>query len=164
MGTLMKYSIRLIQESDNAHVANVIRTVMREFGAVGEGYSIVDPEVDDMFGNYADETSCYYVVESGGVISGGAGIAPLQGGVVTTCELRKMFFLPELRGLGLGRQLITKLMGEARTRGFTTCYLETLERMERANSLYQKIGFKLLEGPLGNTGHCSCELWYAMKL
>ena len=105
----MNYSIRLIQESDNAQVANVIRTVMTEYGAVGEGYSIVDAEVDEMFGNYADEKSCYYVIEKGGVVSGGAGIAPLLGGTPTTCELRKMFFMPELRGLGLGRQLLLTL-------------------------------------------------------
>lgn len=160
----MKCSIRLIQEPDNAQVANVIRTVMTEYGAVGEGYSIADAEVDDMFGNYADEKSCYYVIDNGGVISGGAGIAPLVGGAATTCELRKMFFMPELRGRGLGRQLITLLMDEARTRRFALCYLETLERMERANLLYKKAGFKLLEGPLGNTGHCSCELCYALEL
>lgn len=160
----MNYSIRLIQESDNAQVANVIRTVMTEYGAVGEGYSIVDAEVDEMFGNYADEKSCYYVIEKGGVVSGGAGIAPLLGGTPTTCELRKMFFMPELRGLGLGRQLLLTLLDEARSRGFETCYLETLERMERANSLYQKVGFRLLDGPLGSTGHCSCELWYALQL
>lgn len=160
----MEYSIRAIEKADNVHVANVIRRVMTEFGAVGKGYSIEDAEVDEMFENYGDERSCYYVVEKDDAISGGAGIAPLAGGDASICELRKMFFLPELRGLGLGKRLIELLMEEARSRGFETCYLETLERMERANTLYQKTGFELLDGPIGDTGHCSCELWYALKL
>ena len=34
-------------------------------------------------------------------VVGGAGYAPLTGGDPGTCELRKMYFFPELRGLGI---------------------------------------------------------------
>lgn len=158
------FEIRPIRKKDNAQVANVIRTVMSEFGAVGEGYSIVDPEVDDMYGSYRDSHSCYYVIEHDRAIVGCGGIAPLKGGPKLTCELRKMFFLPETRGRGLGYRLLSLLMEQARKRGFDRCYLETLHRMERASRLYREFGFEPRVKPLGNTGHCACECWYELRL
>ena len=158
------YSIRLIQKKDNAHVARLIRQVLTEFQAVGEGYSIGDPEIEDMFGSYRNGRSCYYVIAHDDQIAGCGGIAPLKGGDKFTCELRKMFFLPETRGRGLGRRLLLQLMDEARNRGYKKCYLETLDRMSQANELYRKNGFELLDKPVGKTGHCSCDRWYLLHL
>lgn len=158
------YTIRLIQKQDTAQVARIIRDVLTEFQAVGEGYSIVDPEIDNMFGSYRDKRSCYYVIEVKNKIVGCGGIAALEGGDQQTCELRKMFFLPTTRGLGLGRRLLLLLMDEARNRDYKKCYLETLDRMWGANELYRKNGFKLLKKPLGKTGHAKCDRWYAMTL
>ncbi len=158
------YTLRLIRKQDNVQVARVIRSVLTEFQAVGTGYSINDPEIDDMSGNYRNQRSCYYVIAHSGEVVGGGGIGPLKGGDKFTCELRKMFFLPSARGLGLGRRLLLNLMDEARKRGYQRCYLETLDRMWGANELYRKNGFELLEKPLGKTGHCSCDRWYVLNL
>ena len=156
--------IRPIQKRDNAQVAQVIRDVMTEFGAVGDGYSIGDVEVDDMLGHYQDKQSCYYVIADDDSIVGCGGIGLLQGGGKSTCELRKMFFKQEIRGIGLGYRLLSLLMDEAGKRGYKKCYLETLDRMDRANDLYLKNGFKLLDGPKGKTGHCACDRWYMREL
>lgn len=158
------YTIRAIQKSDNPQIARVIRDVMTEFQAVGEGYSINDPEVDEMYGAYRNKQSCYFVIVEDQKVVGGGGIGPLKSGMKTTCELQKMFFLPEIRGLGLGRRLLLMLMEEAKKRGYTQCYLETLDRMWGANELYRKNGFQLLEKPQGNTGHCACDRWYVRDL
>ena len=158
------YVIRPIQKRDNSQVARIIREVMTEFQAIGQGYSIGDAEVDDMYGNYRDQRSCYYVVASDQQVVGGAGIAPLAGGGKQTCELRKMFFLPSVRGFGLGRKLLLLLLDQARQRRYKYCYLETLDRMWQANQLYQRNGFEQLDQPCGNTGHCSCDRWYKLKL
>ena len=156
--------IRPIQIQDNAPVARLIREVMIEFQAVGDGYSIVDPEVDEMYGSYRNHRSCYYVIVLDKEVVGCGGIAPLTGGDKFTCELRKMFFLTETRGLGLGRRLLLLLMNEARKRGYKKCYIETLDRMSLANHLYLESGFELLKTPIGNTGYCSCDRWYRMHL
>lgn len=158
------FAIRPVQKGDNVQLARVIREVMTEFKAVGEGYSINDPEVDDIFTNYRNDRSCYFVLVCDERVVGGGGIGPLAGGDKFTCELRKMFFLPEARGFGLGRRLLSQLMDEARHRGYRMCYLETLERMWQANELYCKNGFSRLDKPLGKTGHCSCDRWYACHL
>ena len=158
------YTIRSIQKRDNDQVARLIRTVMTEFRAVGDGYSIGDPEVDDMYGNYRNKRSCYYVVTSGDQVVGCGGLGPLDGGDKFTCEMRKMFFLRETRGIGLGRRLLLLLLDEARSRDYKKCYLETLDRMWQANELYQKNGFQLIEKPMGTTGHGSCDRWYLLHL
>jgi len=158
------FQIRKLKKRDNEQVARIIRTVMTEFDAIGEGYSIDDPEVGNMYASYRDKQSCYLVIESDGQIYGGGGIGPLKGGGEKTCELQKMFFLPEIRGIGFGRKLLSRLMDQARDRGYQECYLETLDRMWRANELYLKNGFRQLSRPKGETGHCACDRWYVMDL
>ena len=105
--------LRPMRESDNAVVAEIIRSVMTEFKAVGCGYSINDSEVDDMYAAYAPQGSAFYVVEAAGKVLGCGGYAPLTGGDKETCELRKMYFLSELRGTGMGEQMLSLCLREA---------------------------------------------------
>ncbi|CAM5486287.1 hypothetical protein RLIN73S_06581 [Rhodanobacter lindaniclasticus] len=64
---------------DDAAVAAIIRAVMPAFGADGPGFAIHDPEVDH-YAAYAQPRCSYFVVERGGVVVGGGGVAPLEGG------------------------------------------------------------------------------------
>ena len=158
-------SIRPIRPEDNAQVARIIRTVMTEYGAVGKGYSIEDPEVDAMYEAYADARSHFLVLETPeGQLVGCGGIAPLRGGDANTCELKKMYFYPEARGRGMGRQLVGQLEEAARQRGFGYMYLETIAAMQEANHLYRRLHFDALPGAMGNTGHSSCGLFYGKTL
>lgn len=159
------FTLRPIRPEDNPQVARIIRTVMTEYGAVGEGYSIEDPEVDAMYEAYNNDRSYFLVLETAsGQLAGCGGIAPLRGGGPDTCELKKMYFLPEARGQGQGRKLVTLLEAEAHRRGFRYMYLETIAAMKEANRLYQRLEFQALTGPMGNTGHTSCGLFYGKAL
>jgi putative acetyltransferase len=158
------YEIRPIEKRDNLQTARLIRDILTEFGAVGEGYSIIDPEIDNMSGNYRAKDCAYYVITKNDQVTGCGGIAPLVGADGDTCELRKMFFSSSIRGIGLGRKLLELLLDNARKRGFKKCYLETLDRMWAANKLYQRHGFKALDKPHGQTGHCGCDRWYMLDL
>ena len=164
MNNSSNLQIRLIKTDDNFAVADIIRLVMTEFQAVGCGYSINDSEIDDMHTAYALEGSAFYVVTLDDRILGCGGFGPLRGADEDTCELRKMYFKSELRGLGVGTKLLLVCLEEAKRIGFKHCYLETLESMEQARRLYGKHGFKYLEAPLGDTGHGSCETWMAKEL
>jgi len=159
------FIIRPIRKTDNAEVAKIIRTVMTSFGAVGEGFSIEDPEVDQMYEAYQGNQSAMYVVEENGkTILGCGGYAPLIGGDPDTCELRKMYFLEEARGKGLGRKMLEMSLVAAKEEGFKKCYLETLKHMEAARRLYEKSGFLPLTCSLGNTGHGGCDSYYLLEL
>jgi len=100
-------TIRTITQADDAAMAHIIRTVMPEFGAIGSGFAISDPEVDWMSRAYAEPRHAYFVIERDGRVLGGGGIAPLAGGDGDTCELRKMYFLPEARGIGAGAAMMS---------------------------------------------------------
>ncbi len=160
----MSLVIRPIELRDNAAVASIIRTVMPEFGADRPGFAIHDAEVDDMAGVYALPRSAYFVVEKDGLVMGGAGIAPLIGGDADTCELRKMYFLPTLRGQGAGTALIQTCIAKARDFGFEHMYLETLTGMDAAKKLYRRSGFEPIRQPLGRTGHYGCDSYFIRKL
>ena len=145
-------------------MARIIRTVMPEFGAGGCGFAINDPEVDWMSKAYAAPRHAYFVLEQDGKVLGGGGIAPLDGGEADTCELRKMYFLPEARGLGAGAAMMDRCLDAAREAGFRQCYLETLTGMDAAMRLYERSGFRRIDGPMGNTGHGGCNTFYLREL
>jgi putative acetyltransferase len=158
------YRIRPIEPRDNAAVASIIRTVMPEFGADGPGFAIHDAEVDDMHASYSRPRCAYFVVERDGKVIGGGGVAPLDGGDATVCELRKMYFLPEARGIGAGASMMAFCLDIARRFDFKRCYLETLTGMDAAQTLYRKHGFEPIDAPMGGTGHFSCDRFYIRDL
>ena len=157
-------TVRGIQRKDDPGIAGVIRDVMTEYGAVGEGYSINDAEVGAMYRAYRGDRSAFFVIVRGDEVLGGAGVGPLAKGPRDTCELRKMYLMPELRGLGLGRTLLEACIEAANRIGYKKCYLETLEHMGQARQLYEASGFKRLKSPMGDTSHCGCDWWYLKKL
>ncbi|MFL6592747.1 MAG: GNAT family N-acetyltransferase [Luteimonas sp.] len=156
--------IRPIQPHDDARIAEIIRAVMPEFGATGCGFAINDPEVDWMSRAYARPRCAYFVVEDGGEVLGGGGIAPLDGGDENTCELRKMYFLPRARGRGAGAAMMQRCLDAARALGFRRCYLETLSGMDAAMKLYDRSGFRRIDAPMGDTGHGGCNTFYLREL
>jgi putative acetyltransferase len=158
------FLIRPIEPRDDAAVAAIIRAVMPEFGAGGAGFAIHDAEVDSMCAAYAKPRSAYFVVELDGKVVGGGGVAPLENGEADVCELRKMYFLPQARGLGAGSAMIKRCLDSAREFGFRRCYLETLTGMDAAQALYRKHGFTTLCAPMGNTGHHGCDRWFIRAL
>jgi putative acetyltransferase len=163
-----EYAIRPVEKRDAAAVAKLIRTIMPEFGASGPGYAIMDPEVDDMHASYNAHgaRAAYWVVvrEQDSAVVGGGGFAPLVGGDEKTCELRKMYFYPELRGLGLGSELLAMCVEGATRAGFRSMYLETLTNMKDAQALYERNGFIRLTCAKGATGHSGCDTYYERPL
>ena len=160
----MEYIIRPIAPKDNAAIAQLIRNVFIELGAPTTGTAYADPILDTLYKVYQGNGSVYYVIEMDGAIVGGAGIAPLDGGPAGVCELQKMYFAPQARGLGLGSVLIQKCLDTAAGLGYSQCYLETLTDMQAAQRLYVKSGFAYLDAPLGSTGHSSCPVWMIKEL
>lgn len=164
--TMSEPRFRAITPDDDADVAELIREVMTEFDCVGEGFAIVDPEVDAMAAAYSGVAMGFYVVEDDQGIGGCGGYAQLVGTATDqhTCELRKMYFRPRLRGRGVGARFLSFLLEQMRTAGFATCYLETTTQMEAARRLYLRHGFVERGTPCGETGHGGCDRYFARSL
>lgn len=156
--------IREIQQKDNASIAQVIRAIFHELDAPKVGTAYADPILDTLYEVYQEPRSVYYIVEQEGKVVGGCGVAPLENGDASVCELQKMYFAPEIRGTGYAEKIIEKCLEYAKAKGFEICYLETLSFMTAAQKLYKRIGFENIDGPMGNTGHNSCEVWMTKKL
>lgn len=157
-------TIRPIQEADNEMIAAVIRSVLIEHDVPKVGTAYADVSLDRMFETYSLPRSRYFVVEKEGKIIGGAGISQLENESETICELQKMYFLSEARGLGVGSEMMEKCLTFAQSVGFEKCYLETMPYMHAAQKLYLKFGFHYIDAPMGCTGHTSCPVWMLKEL
>lgn len=156
--------IREIRQEDNLKIATAIREVLIEFGVPKVGTTYADKILDEMAETYTEERKIFFVIEFKNKIYGGAGISQLDNYDGNICELQKMYFKPEARGIGLGSKMITKCLEFAKTVGFEKCYLETMPYMHDARKLYGKVGFKNIDGPMGDTGHYSCSVWMIKDL
>lgn len=162
---MQNITIRPIQPADNAAVANIIRRTLEEFGITRPGTVYFDATTDHLFELFqSTPSSAYFVVEKEGVIIGGAGIFPTDGLPANTCELVKMYLLPNARGMGLGRDMIGRCLSVAKEKGFTAVYLETMPELKKAMHVYEKFGFSYLTGPMGNSGHTGCDVWMIKSL
>ena len=157
--TPLNLQVRPIVAADNPLIAQVIRDVSAEFGLTADkGYTVSDPNLDRLFELYSEVNSAYWIVEHEGLVVGGGGVAPLACSAPDICELQKMYFLPQVRGLGLARALALQAMEYARQQGFRRCYLETTGTLTRAIKLDESLGFELIDSAMGCTGHGDCEV------
>jgi len=157
-------TIRTIQPADNEALALIVRNALTEFGANKPGTVFYDATTDALYELFQQQGSIYYAAEENGVLLGGAGIYPSPGLPADTCELVKMYLTPAARGKGIGKMLIDKALTFAKDTGYHKVYIETMPELRKAMSVYEKFGFKYLNGPLGNTGHFGCGVWMLKEL
>jgi len=60
----------------------------------------------------------------------------------TRGELKRMYVVPESRGLGLGRAILVALENEASRLGYVALVLETGDRQPEALGLYRSAGYE----------------------
>lgn len=159
-----EFVTRTIEPQDNVALAIVIRNTLAEFGANKPGTVYFDPTTDSLYEVFQKAGSIYFVLLKENKVIGGAGIYPTEGLPGDTCELVKMYLLPEARGKGLGRTLIEKCLDFAKQSGYKKVYLESMPELKKALKVYEKLGFHYLDKPMGNSGHFGCDLWMMINL
>ena len=156
--------LRTIQKEDNVQLAQIIRDTLTEFKANKPGTVYYDETTDQLFELFQKPGSIYYVALMDDEIVGGGGIYPSDGLPNGTCELVKMYLLPEARGIGLGKKIIEECLAFAKENGYSQVYIESMPELENALKVYEKFGYKYISAPLGNTGHHGCEKWMLLSL
>jgi GNAT superfamily N-acetyltransferase len=73
------------------------------------------------------------------------GVATCCGGIKRldddTCEIKRMYVIPEQRGRGVARILLTALEDRARKLGYTIARLDTGPKQQGAQRLYESAGY-----------------------
>lgn len=156
--------IRQIELQDNFDIAIVIRGALEEFGANKPGTVYFDSTTDHLYELFRTEGSVYFVALLDGRVIGGAGIYPTDNLPAGTCELVKLYLHKDARGTGLGKKLLLTAMDWAKQYGYNQVYLESMPELSKAVTIYENVGFKRLNEPLGNSGHSGCDIWMAKAL
>ncbi|KAE8146885.1 acyl-CoA N-acyltransferase [Aspergillus avenaceus] len=78
------------------------------------------------------------------------------------CEMKRLYVVPEARGMGLGKALMNAAIQRAKDLGYTEMRLDTLPSMQGAVQLYERLGFLEIpayyETPLEGTLFLALEL------
>ena len=138
----MPLRVRVAGAADQPEIQRIVAAVLREFGIDGGGCGQIDADLDDLAGWYPPPRGVFEVIEDeNGRMLGCGGLHPLD---EESCELRKLYFLPELRGRGVGSAMLDRFVQFARSAGFKRMELETASVLRAAIALYQARGFSEL--------------------
>jgi ribosomal protein S18 acetylase RimI-like enzyme len=131
----------------------LVSDTLREFGFVPD--SDLDPDLDEPDRYYA----ALWVAELDGKVVGSVALRDLSDGEL---QLKRMYLRPSQRGRGLGKQLLTTALDWARASGADTIQLDTSERMQAAQGLYEAYGFRRVPGEAPRQGQI--RLLYELRL
>ena len=134
--------LRMTQASSPAQIAQV-RELFLEY-AKSLGFSLCfqsfDQELAGLPGDYSPPDGRLLIAEYEAELAGCVALHKLEPGI---CEMKRLYLRPAFRGKGLGRRLAETILNEARSVGYQSVRLDTVERMMRdAVELYRALGFR----------------------
>ena len=98
-------------------------------------------------GDYAPPAGRLWLALVEGQAAGCAALRRLDG---DTCEFKRLFVRSQYRGLGLGRQLLARVMAEAKAAGYRQLVCDTMPVMADALAMYRRAGFEPTEAYSGH--------------
>ncbi len=133
--------MRTATNADGENVRNLVFGILREYG-LEPAPDGIDRDLEDIEANYIERGGTFEVLEdAAGNLLGTVGLFPLD---EKRIELRKMYFTKEIRGRGLGKKTLERMIETARKKGFDRIVLETASVLKEAIGLYEKYGFQEL--------------------
>lgn len=98
-----------------------------------------DSELAALPGSYAAPAGALLLARVDGRAAGCVAFKPLQPPDI--CEMKRLFVRPEFRALGIGEQLVRRVLTDACVAGYRRMRLDTLPSMTGAQRLYERHGF-----------------------
>ncbi len=113
-----------------------------EYGAslgIDLSFQNFDEELADLPRGYAPPDGCLLLAVYENQAAGCVALRRLDG---KTCEMKRLYVLPQRRKLGVGKRLVETVIEEARRLGYARMRLDTLSSMTQAQMLYKSLGFE----------------------
>lgn len=101
-----------------------------------------DKEVEELPGAYSPPEGRLFLAEIDGQITGCIALRKIEDEI---CEMKRLYVKPRFRGHNIGKDLVEKLIEDARRIGYRKMRLDTVPAMQTAQKLYKSIGFKEIE-------------------
>ncbi len=137
-------SVRVLtnQDKDKAWVLKFIREVRLEYGVVVP--EELEHDLKDIESAYQSKGGFLLFAERDGRILGTFAFVPIS----KSCgEIRKFYLAKDLRGQGIGSQMVQLIVNHAHSNGFDSVQIETNENL--AHGFFSKSGFKRIEASSG---------------
>jgi putative acetyltransferase len=152
------FRIRPATNGDQQRILRLIEGILAEFG-LRPDLTSSESDLNDIEGTYFKSGGRFELVEDqDGTLIGTYGVLRLDR---HTCKLRKMYLVPGLRGLGIGRRMLDRAVAHAKELGCQTVILETVSSMEEAIRLYRRSGFR----PIASEAESPrCDQVYSLDL
>jgi putative acetyltransferase len=138
------FLIRPWQKGDGNSAAEVIASVLSEYGLAWEP-SGADRDVLQVEEYYLATGGEFWVIEHQDKVVGTGAYYPIKRGK-NAVEIRKMYLLPNARGVGLGKYLLQQLETAVASRGFQEIWIETASVLVEAVKLYESNGYQAATG------------------
>ncbi|MDP9310968.1 MAG: GNAT family N-acetyltransferase [Chloroflexota bacterium] len=132
-------TIRSATNRDRERVEALVVNILLEFGLQPD-FESSEADLKDIEATY-DGGMFALVEDNVGNLVGTVAVLRVDDEI---CKLRKMYLIPPLRGIGVGRLMLEHAIGVARDLGFKTMTLETVSVLQDAIRLYRRAGFKLV--------------------
>ncbi|MBF2014006.1 MAG: GNAT family N-acetyltransferase [Rivularia sp. T60_A2020_040] len=133
------YLIREWKPCDRDFAAELVSSVLSEYG-LGWERDGADQDVLQVEDYYLSKGGEFWVIEYQGEVVGTGAYYPIERGKKAV-EIRKMYLLPKVRGLGLGKYLLQQLEAAISCRGFQEIWIETASVLSEAVKLYESNGY-----------------------
>ncbi|TYC52259.1 GNAT family N-acetyltransferase [Rhodobacterales bacterium] len=133
-----------VETQEDLEAVKVLFRAYVDWLGIDLSYQGFEEELAGMPGKYAPPEGALLAAKTpDGQVLGCVGLRRF--GTNGSCEMKRLYVLPEGRGLGLGGALVDRVIEAAVEAGYRDMVLDTLPTMTGAIKLYQAAGFESAE-------------------
>ena len=132
--------IRIISCRTSEHwaMAQKITNAYVQWLGIDLSFQDINGEMERFGKEYGPPDGAYLLALAGLNPAGGVGLRKWKNDI---CEMKRLFVFDAFKGKKIGPELCRALIRQARLMGYNKMRLDTLERLDQANRLYEQLGF-----------------------
>ncbi|MBG9789148.1 GNAT family N-acetyltransferase [Brevibacillus laterosporus] len=133
--------VKAIEEYQHQQVRELFIEYVDSLG-IDLSFQNIESELQNIPGEYASPEGCILLAMYDEQPAGCVALRKID---EKTCEMKRLYVKPDLKGKGIGRDLALAIIEEAKNIGYRYIRLDTLPSMKPAISLYHSLGFYSIE-------------------